>query len=170
MVENYKKEHFLSTLDFVKNNLNQDFYITKDNHRTNINNSVSLKFLLKECVDNKIVIEKGDILGIVSLWKSLGNSVGRCYIKLNAINEEIADKLLTVTLWNTKQELWVKIKNNSKFLNVFKNKGFIFAGVRGVGDKGDEILLVKRFIEYIKRDKPNVINQPKIENKIPIGG
>lgn len=142
MVENYNKKHFLSLLEFFKFNFNNDFYITSNNIRNFIKDDKSLKLLLKESKDVRIVEEKGDILGLILLWKSFGNNITRFYVKLSAINKKIADQLLTVLLWNVKDEIYTKIKKDSSLLTIFKNKGFVFSGFRGT-----EILL-----KYIKRD------------------
>jgi hypothetical protein len=131
-----KKNSFLSLLTYIKDNINSDFYVTENNMRYIVKDEISLKKLLKECTRVKIVEEHGDVLGIICLWKSEGNGIKRYYIKLNAINEKIADSLLKVTLWNTKEDLFTKIKKNSKFYKVFRNNRFNFSGSRG-----NEILL-----------------------------
>jgi hypothetical protein len=111
-----------------------------------VNNDIILKKLLKLSSEVRIIEEHGDILGLILLWKSIGN-FPRYYVKISAIDERIADKLLTVLLWNTNRELWIKIKKTSKFIKVFRNKGFEFQG-----DRGNEILLQYKKIR-VKHDK-----------------
>lgn len=153
MVEDLKPKHLLGLTEFVKENKDTDFYVTENNSRVIIEDATSLKKLLKQSNSVRIIEERGDVLGIILLWKSIGN-VTRYYVKLNAINEDIADRLLTVLIWNERKELYTKIKKTSKFVKVFKNKGFDF-----LGDRGQEILL-KNNNKYRKTDdKHNQQNQ-----------
>lgn len=136
MVEQYKSKNFSNLLRFVKEFKNEDFYITDNNERKIICDEKTLKKFLKEIRSVYIIEELGDIKGIIGIWKSIGN-IERFYIKLNAIDEKIADLLLTVLLWNNRKYLHVKIKKDSVFLKVFKNKEFEFRG-----DRGREVLLI----------------------------
>ena len=157
MVEEYKDCLLLSVLEFLRCNPSSDFYLTEQNTRIPIRNENSLKKLLKISKDVRILQEKGDIVGIILVWKSEGQ-VPRNYLKIHALNEDVADRLLTVTLWNTKYDLWIKIRKMSKFLKVFQRKGFQFRG-----DRGQEILL-----SYNKNRVFNGHN--KSENKELVGG
>ena len=142
MVENYNKKYYLGLLDFIRNNPSEDFYITSNNRRVSIGNEKSLKELLKQSRYIRVIVNKGDVLGIILLWKSVGNNVTRYYVKLNAINKDVAENLLIVTLWNTEDDLFTKFKKDSEFLPLFRNKGFEFAGFRGpMGFEGSEIFL-----------------------------
>jgi hypothetical protein len=120
----------------LKNFKNEDFYVTDNNERKTIYDEKTFKKFLKETRSVLIVEERGDIQGIIGVWKSFGN-VERFYIKLNASNEQIANNLLTALLWNNRKYLHVKIKKDSLFLKTFKNKGFEFRG-----DRGKEVLLI----------------------------
>lgn len=136
MVEEYRPKHFFSLLEFVRTFKSEDFYITDNNERKIVCDENTLKKFIKETRSLLIIEELGDIKGIIGIWKSFGN-VERFYIKLNSINEKVADSLLTVLLWNNRKYLHVKIKKDSNFLKVFKNKGFEFRG-----DRGREVLLI----------------------------
>uniref|UniRef100_A0A6M3JR87 N-acetyltransferase domain-containing protein n=1 Tax=viral metagenome TaxID=1070528 RepID=A0A6M3JR87_9ZZZZ len=139
MIEIYRNKNFLSLWDFFRNNVNEDFYITSNNSRLIIKDDKSIKIMLKECSSVMIIENKGDIEGVICLWKSIGNNITRTYIKLNAINEHIADDLIKVLLWNIKNiDLFVKIRKNSKFYKVFRNNLFNF-----LGDRGNEVLLLR---------------------------
>lgn len=136
MVEVYKPKHFSSLLNFIKEYVSDNFYITYNNERKRVTDEITLKKFIKETKSLLIIEEKGDIKGIIGIWKSFGD-IERFYVKLNATDEKIADSLLTVLLWNNRKYLHVKIKKDSIFLKVFKNKGFEFRG-----DRGSEVLLV----------------------------
>lgn len=156
MVEEYKNKDFLSLTEFIKSNRDEDFYITSNNQRLLVNDDKSLKLFLKESKNIFITYERGDILGVIGLCKSIGNNISRYYIKLNAINEDIADRLLTVFLWNNNKELYVKIKKNSKFYKVFRNKQFNFKG-----DRGSQVLLIYSKIYNRKKEHVHQYNNNK---------
>lgn len=143
MIEQYnKKKHWLSVYDFIRTHKDSDFYITENNMRCVIDNEISLKKLIRSAKQIYLLAEKGDIQGILVLWVSLGN-VPRTYIKLSTLNEDTADKLISVMLWNSEVEVFAKIKKYSKLLKVFRNKGF-----QWIGDRGQEVLL--KHIAYRK--------------------
>lgn len=135
MVEEYRPKHFNLLLEFVRMFRNDDFYVTENNERKIVRDEKTLKKFIKENRSLLLIKEYGDIKGIIGLWKSFGN-IERFYVKLNATNIKIADALITVLLWNNRKFLHVKIKKDSPFLQVFKNKGFEFRG-----DRGREVLL-----------------------------
>lgn len=155
MVQPYKKSDFFSLLEFVRRNLDDDFYVTNNNLRLPIKDENSLKIFLKESRNIMITYERGDVLGIIGLWKSIGNGICRYYVKHNSCDEKTADKLLTVFLWNNYRDLYIKIKKSSKFYKVFRNKQFNFKG-----DRGSQTLLI-----YSKSNLGhNKINRGKREN------
>lgn len=127
-------------VEFLNKNNNYDFYLTKNNSRLYIRDRLTLSLLFKESVDVFIKKEKGDYVGIILLWSSAGGGKKRFFVKLSAGSTSIARDLLTVLLWNAKTELFVKIRKDSPFLQVFKSKGFKFKGGRGV-----QILLHRKF-------------------------
>lgn len=147
MIRHYTRKDFLNLLDFLKENNDSEFYLTKDNSREPITNEVILKQMIKECVSINILEELGLIVGIIAIWKSTGNSVNRHYVKVTAKDIHIVKKLLTQVLWNENRELYAKMKKTSSFLEVFKEKGFEFRG-----DRGRETLL---YINNINRIKSN---------------
>jgi hypothetical protein len=136
MVEQYRPRVFRDLLDFVKKYQNDNFYITENNERKIINDEKTLKKFLKETRSIYIIEDSGDVKGIIGIWKAIG-IVERFYVKINAINDKTANNLITVLLWNNRKFLHAKIKKDSSFLNVFKDKGFEFRG-----DRGKEVLLV----------------------------
>jgi hypothetical protein len=124
VVEDYKNKHELSLTCFVKNNIDSDFYIIKDGRRKLINDDKTLKLFLKQSKDVRIIEDKGDILGVSGIWKFNDNNTIKEYVKINAINSDIFEKLLVVNIWNTKNNLNIGVKRNYKFMNILKNKGF----------------------------------------------
>lgn len=142
MIEQYKKEQFLDLYIFLKNNRNSDFYYTQDNKRYFINTKENLRSFLKRVNNVYLIQERGDIQGVIALWSSEFNNGKRYFVKINALDNLIADKLLTIILWNFSKELYLKIHKFSKYLPVFYNKGFKFIGVRGFDNK--ELLLYRQ--------------------------
>ena len=94
------------------------------------------------------VKEKGDYTGIIGVWRSIGGGKKRYYIKLAAKDFNVAKNLLTVLLWNFEQDLYVKLRKDSKFVSAFKNKGFRFKGGRGC-----QILLYRKFVPQRKKNE-----------------
>jgi hypothetical protein len=144
------KKHKLGLNEFLKNYRNDDFYLTEKDHRVLIKDEISLKKLLKSSIYSYVIEEKGDILGLIVLWKSVVEGQIKYYVKLNAINNDSVERLITNLVWNCDKEMRVKLSRYSKFLKAFYNKGFCFIGNRGtVKNPGSEILLsYKRLRKY----------------------
>jgi hypothetical protein len=119
-------------LQVVTSSQDWDFYYTKDNSRIFVQDTACLKDFLKQCTDIYFSNTDDDIDGIVMLWKSLGGDKTRYYVKIKASEEKVAENLLTVLLWNVKQDVYAKIRQDHKFYDIFKHKGFRFEGGRGV--------------------------------------
>jgi len=145
MVERLKKtktkEHPW-LLDYLDNNEDADFYYTQDNARLYIRDGRSLKNLLKNSEHIYTLSDEEGYVGVILVWKSFGGGKKRYYVKINASNPDIAQKLLTVLLWNIDIDLFIKMRKNNKFLSIFKNKGFRFQGGRGI-----QILLKRKYIK-----------------------
>jgi hypothetical protein len=159
MVESLNiKKHQIGLNEFLKNYRNDDFYLTEKDHRVFIRDEISLKKLLKSSIYSYVIEEKGDILGLIVLWKSVVEGLTKYYVKLNARDNDIAERLITNLVWNCDKEMRVKLSRYSKFLKAFYNKGFCFIGNRGtVKNPGSEILLnYKRIRKY--NDKYNSKN------------
>lgn len=109
-----------------------DFYFTENNSRFYIRDIPTLKkFLNQSCSIFYSSNESSDFDGIILVWKSTGGGIERYYVKLTAENPKIAEALVTNLLWNFNKDLFIKIRKDNKFLNVFKKKGFSFIGGRG---------------------------------------
>ena len=134
--------------EFLNSNFNYDFYFTDNNSRIYANDKKSLKTFLKNSESVFVLKEKGDYKGIIMVWKSVGGGKTRHYVKVNAENNKIAKDLLTVLTWNSSRDLFVKLRKDSPFLTAFKQKGFRFAGGRGI-----QILLRRKYIKPAKKTK-----------------
>ena len=147
--DKHKKEEYDFILDFLKNNFNYDFYITHNNVRNYISDMSNLKMFLKECKNVFVLQEDENFKGLISIWESTSD-FQRNYIKINALNKDACNKLLTVLLWNTKKDLYIKLRKDSNYIEVFKNKGFKFQGGRGC-----QILLKRKYRPELMNSKVN---------------
>ena len=135
MIESFrlkKNTHIAELLSFIMTDFDYDFYYTHENSRIYISDVYNLKRLIKASSHIYTLEENGNYAGIILLWKSIGGGKERYYIKIKAINAEVAKKLITILLWHIQKEVYVKIKKDNKFLSVFRNKGFKFLGGRGI--------------------------------------
>lgn len=140
MIIPYKDKHFLEVFEFIKNNYDTDFYDTCNNDRIFINTEKDLNNLLSSSTEIYVNDNNEEITGIILLWKSVGNGIKRYYVKVNALNEESVDKLLTALLWNNGvKDLYIKCKKYSPYIKIFKDKGFVFNHFRG-----RELLLLRQ--------------------------
>jgi|WetSurMetagenome_2_1015567.scaffolds.fasta_scaffold399090_1 hypothetical protein len=139
MIEIYKPK-FSNDVLVLLNSIVHDFYITENNIRQYIKTEGTLKKLIRQATNPYVLFEKGDCVGIILQWKSLGALEPRFYVKLGAINPSIADKLLTNLLWHTNKDLFIKLKKESPLMRIFKNKGFEYRG-----NRGNEILMYRKY-------------------------
>lgn len=117
---------------FINETDSPDFYFTKDNTRTYIVNLASLKLLVKDSIHVLTLKEKGNYVGVIALWKGFGGGQNRYYVKMSALNDRVAENLLTALLWITGKDLYWKIRNDSSLVQVAKKKGFRFKAGRGL--------------------------------------
>jgi len=157
----YNKNNLDELGYFLKCNVHSDFYLTEDNKRVFITDHNSYRKILKQSHSVLVSREASSVDGVIMLWKGTGGAKQRCYLKINAKDMKIADKLLTVLLWDCNKNIYVKIKKHSPYLKIFREKRFSFAGGRG-----RELLLV-----YRKREKTyvNNFNKYNYKSKIPAG-
>jgi len=148
MIERFsisQRSEYQWLLEFLNEYSDMDFYYTENNNRIYITDSASLKKLFRNCHVIYTKKEKGDYVGIILIWKSIGGGITRYYVKVVSKTSQIAKDLLTVLLWNCSLELYTKIRKDSKFLSVFKSKNFKFIGIRGIQ------ILLKRDKSIIKK-------------------
>lgn len=131
-----------------------DFYITQNN----------LRLFLKENQDILFdSLEKGNKLfwdstrGIIFVTGYHDKSP-RKYVKILAKDEKSAEDLIKVLFWHTKENLYAKLKKNNPIRRVLQKNQFKFAG-----DRGREILLMKR---YITREDLKIDKKREVENNV----
>jgi len=133
-----KNKHFSELIGFLAENNTNDFYITSNNERIVVQDADSLNTLLENCTDIFIEDNGGSINGIVAIWEAKGGDKVRSYVKLLAIDLNVASNLLKALVYNINKELFIKIKKDSALLPIFKNHNFKFKNGRG-----KEILLYR---------------------------
>lgn len=150
MIENlkYKKMELFELWDFLKHNVHQDFYLTEDNRRIYITQFDIFKKLIKQSYLIFVSREFGEVNGVIMVWRSRDKNIKRNYVKISSKDGNIANKLITILLWNHNKDLYLKMNKYSPYLNIFKQKNFYFRG-----DRGREVLLIFRQKNYDKYDK-----------------
>jgi len=114
-----------------------DFYSTKDNIRISLRDNPDVLFdYLKK--GSQIVYELDNESGLALVLREKGF---RTYIKILTKNEKLASDLLKAINWDTKIDLYCKIKKNNPLLKVFQRNQYQF-----VGNRGQEILLMRKYI------------------------
>ena len=134
--------------DFLKHNVHQDFYLTEDNRRIYITEYNIFKKLIEQSYLIFVSRELGEVDGVIMIWKSRDKNIKRNYVKISSKDGSIANKLITILLWNHNKDLYLKMNKYSPYLDIFKQKNFYFRG-----DRGREVLLVFRQKNYDKYDK-----------------
>ena len=114
-----------------------DFYMTKQNLRLFIKDNRHLLFDALKGGD-KIAFSEDDGLAFVTGWS---DNMERKYLKILAKDNESANKLLKVLLWNIDTDLYIKIKKNNPILSTLQKNNFVFRG-----NRGKEILLVRKYL------------------------
>ncbi len=143
-----KKSDLFELWYFLKHNVHPDFYLTENQKRVFITEYKIFRKILRQSHSILVSENKGRVEGVIMLWKAVGGDKKRTYVKINAISENIANKLLTVLLWDCNNVIYIKIKKYSPYLNLFKEKNFFFAGGRG-----RELLLCYKKRIYDKKQK-----------------
>ena len=125
-----------------------DFYITRNNLRLYIKENKNLLF---ECLKkgDKIVFDEKRGIIFVTGWS---DKAPRKYIKILSKDEESADKLLKIFLWQVNCDVYAKVNKNNPVKKVLQRNNFKF-----VGDRGREILLYRKYIpNTIKKEYKKV--------------
>jgi hypothetical protein len=123
----------------------RDFYLTKNNNRIFVKQDIKVLFnSLKQ--GEKIVYNEEGIL----ITTGFSDKANRKYIKILAKNNNIANKLIKMFLWNIDTEIYAKLKKNNPLVNVLLDNNFKF-----FGDRGREILLRKERKEIKYGNKNN---------------
>jgi len=125
-----------------------DFYITKNNLRLFLREN---KDILFECLKDGDKITYSEEHGMIFLY-GYSDKAHRHYIKILSKDSNSADKLIKVTLWNYGGiDLYAKIKTNNPLTEILKKNNF-----RYLGNRGKEILLMRKGIKIEKKEKSYV--------------
>ena len=136
-----KKPNYHELLEFFTENFSYDCYITENNVRLYMTDISNIKKLVRQASAIFELRERGDLKGLVGVWKSVGGGITRYYVKFVASKFKNVKDILTVLLWNFNTDLYVKIRKESPYVSAFKNKNFRF-----VGGRGCQILLYRKYI------------------------
>ena len=119
----------------------REFYLTKERLRLFIKENLHLLFQSLEA-GNKIIYDEE--LGIILVTGFADKNFPRKYIKILAKDNNSADKLLKVLIWNFNLDLFIKIKKQNPLKEVLEKNNF-----RIKADRGSEWLMIrkKKFIK-----------------------
>ena len=135
-----EKKHVASLLCELTD-LYGDFYITRNNLRLFIKENRNVLF---EC------LKKGDKIAFnetgMAVICGFSDKANRKYVKFLTKDNKDIEKLIKVIGWNLDCDLYVKVKKNNPQNKVLQGNYFKFAG-----DRGKEILLVRRERKYADR-------------------
>lgn len=117
-----------------------DFYITRNNIRLYIKENIEILYkLLNE--GDKILFDEDGIIVIIGY----SEKSPRKYVKILAKDNIVADKLLKNLDWNVSDNVFIKIKKNNPLKEILLRNKYKF-----IGDRGKEILLMKKGVKYVK--------------------
>jgi len=141
--EGLSKKEKRFVLNALENNVDlySDFYVTKDNIRIGIRENSDILFKYLGRGDMILYEEDNEAgFGLVTGWS---DKASRKYVKILTKDLELADKLLKINNWNANIDLYAKLKKNNPLGKVFLKNGFSFKG-----DRGNEILLMRKYIYH----------------------
>ncbi len=114
-----------------------DFYITRNNLRLYIKENMDL---LYDCLEKGDQISFSEDKGIAFIT-GFSDKAKRKYLKVLAKDDQSADHLLKILLWQVNYDLFAKIKKNNPIRQVLQRNNFKF-----IGDRGKEVLLLRKYI------------------------
>lgn len=121
------------------NDIYGDFYITRNNLRLFIKENQNVLF---DC------LKKGDKIAFneksIAVICGFSDKSQRKYLKFLTEDLNDIEKFLKVINWNVDCDLYVKLKKNNPQKEMFQKNYFKFAG-----DRGKEVLLVRRNRKYV---------------------
>lgn len=141
MIERINKKNNIDVFEFLKNNIDEDFYYTQDNQRIYPYRYKSFRCFLNNSLVSYCYNDK-DIHGVLIVWKSKSNGIERNYLKLISNDYYVGKKLIQLFLWNHNIDLYVKLNKRNKFINLL-----FFYNFKFFKDRGREILLYKEKVK-----------------------
>lgn len=122
-----------------------DFYLTKNNLRLFIKDNFDI---LLDC------LKKGDKIAFdergMAIVTGYSDNSPRKYLKILAKDLKDVDNLLKIVYWNSKTDLYCKVKNNNPLKDQLLRSGFKF-----MGGRGKEVLLKHIAIERREPTRQN---------------
>lgn len=135
-VSEKEKSILENLLDEIVDNW-RDFYATKEKLRLFLSDNRNILYESLNKGDKVVFSENQGIVYVTGY----SDNFPRKYLKILAKDNESANKLLKVLLWNIKTDLWIKIKKNNPILSTLQKNNFVFRG-----NRGKEILLVRKYL------------------------
>ncbi len=154
---NKKEKILITTLVNEIADIYSDFYITKNNLRLYVKENIHL---LYDCLQkgDEISYSPEDGIAFITGWS---DNAPRKYIKVLAKNEASAERLLKVVSWNVRCDVFAKVKKNNPLRKSFQSNRYIF-----LGDRGKEILLMKKLETHSQKKEINRTRKGRIEGEI----
>lgn len=131
--------------------VHRDFYITRNNLRLFVADNFDIFLDCLKKGDKIAFNEKG-----VAIVLGYSDNSPRKYLKILTKELKDVDGLLKIVYWNTKEDLYCKVKNNNPLKDILLKSGFQF-----IGGRGKEILMVHKAIE--QKVNNHIYNKDKDE-------
>lgn len=149
MIIRLHEKQLLDCYNFIKDSKSIDeFYITLNGKRVNLDNLKILKSLLRNQEIYGIYDRR--LLGLMLIYREKGF---RPYIKLLAENNKQYNNLMIYFRWNMSGEFYLKIKKNSLMVKVANYYKWQFKGLRD----NDELLFFTNNI--VRKNNDNYYNK-----------
>lgn len=135
----------------------EDWYITKNKSRLMINNLSLIETLLQR--QEVYGLFQGNLKAVMIIVRDKGF---RPYIKLLAENSRYTIDMLKFLKWNfSEKDLYFKLKKENPLIEQIKKTGFVM-----IGDRGRELLFLKKGIKQLYKMTPKDDYLPKQENRL----
>lgn len=148
-----KEKRIIENIFYNTIDLYSDAYITRNNVRISIRENADIFIQCLNKGDKWIYdINREDGLAMIT---GTSDKSPRIYVKILTKDLDLANNFLKIIAWNTKSDLYAKIKKNNPLAKVFQRNGYKF-----MGDRGSEILLCRKYIA-----RPEKSNMRKIKGE-----
>jgi len=118
----------------------REFFVTRNNKQLFLQSNPEL--LMNNVAKGDYLIYDTEENGVL-LVTGYSDNYNRKYVKILAKSNAIIYNLLKMLLWNTKEDLYIKINKRNPIIKIFQEFGFIFLGGRG------KLILLKRSKDYV---------------------
>ena len=136
-----KEKRLIENVLYNTVDLHGDFYVTKDNVRIFLRDNPDIFYSYLNKGDVVVFEENNEEgIGLVTGWSDRSP---RKYVKILTKDEVLAGNLLKMINWQTRIDLYAKIKKNNPLLKVFQRNQYQF-----IGNRGAEVLLMRKYIYH----------------------